>query len=89
MALFHYTDLIGVFSILNAPALRCTDLRYLNDRTEFQHGMFRSLESLPQAPYGLYHNFEKVEESKAFVRSGSYGGRFPVYGIQRNFCHVV
>ncbi|MRW91415.1 hypothetical protein GJ699_15595 [Duganella sp. FT80W] len=39
MALIHYTDLNAVVSILTEPKLRFTDLRYLNDKAEFKHGV--------------------------------------------------
>jgi hypothetical protein len=67
MSLFHYTDLNAVVSILRKPALRCTDLRYLNDKTEFRHGIERLLETLPEAPYGLFHNEARVDQSRAHV----------------------
>lgn len=67
MSLFHYTDIHAVISILENRALRCTDLRYLNDSTEFHHGVEKFLENLPQAPYGLFHNEATVVASRTYV----------------------
>lgn len=37
--LYHYTDANGLFGIVTSASLRLSDARFLNDRTEFSHGI--------------------------------------------------
>ncbi len=37
--LFHYTNSIGARGILQSGSIRATNIEYLNDRTEFKHGV--------------------------------------------------
>lgn len=39
MTLYHYTDLNAVHSILNTHKIRMTDIRFLNDKTEYLQGL--------------------------------------------------
>lgn len=39
MNLYHYTDLNAVHSILDTHKIRMTDIRYLNDKTEYRRGL--------------------------------------------------
>lgn len=67
MPLFHYTDLAAVVSILTYKKLWLTDLRYLNDRAEFNYGFEHLRDALKIAPYGLYHNEAYVDVAKRTV----------------------
>lgn len=37
--LYHYTRLPGLLGIIDSKALWATDIRYLNDETEFHHAV--------------------------------------------------
>ncbi|MGP2415021.1 DUF2971 domain-containing protein [Pantoea ananatis] len=39
MTLYHYTDMNAVHSILNTHKIRMTDIRFLNDKTEYLQGL--------------------------------------------------
>lgn len=69
MPLFHYTDLNAVMSILKNRKLWLTDLRYLNDKTEFSHGIERLLKATGTAPYGLFCDFAKAPQAAEIVKS--------------------
>lgn len=50
MDLYHYTDLNAVHSILETHKIRMTDIRFLNDKTEFLNGV----EILKEASEGIF-----------------------------------
>lgn len=50
MNLYHYTDLNAVHSILNSHKIRMTDIRFLNDKTEYLQG----LEILQEASHEVF-----------------------------------
>lgn len=67
MPLLHYTDLNAVVSILNNPVLRCTDLRYLNDRTEFKHGIERLRETFKTVGPGFFINEDRAKDAELYI----------------------
>lgn len=85
MPLFHYTDLNAVVSILQHRKLWLTDLRYLNDKTEFSHGVSRLLAATTNAPHGLFCNPMFAPQAAHVVRTkmeeaGQHGVSFdPIY----------
>lgn len=54
MDLYHYTDLNAVHSILDTHKIRMTDIRFLNDKTEFLKG----IEILREAAEGIFNGEE-------------------------------
>ncbi len=46
MLLWHYTNLSSLLGIIESKELWATDLRYLNDRTEFAYGLEQVLNVL-------------------------------------------
>lgn len=59
MNLYHYTDLNAVHAILNTHTIRMTDIRYLNDKTEYLQG----LEILQKASHKVFpHDSEHDQE---------------------------
>ncbi len=50
MNLYHYTDLNAVHSILDTHKIRMTDIRFLNDKTEYLQG----LEILKEASHAVF-----------------------------------
>lgn len=85
--LFHYTNLAGLQGIISSETLRATNIRYLNDTTEFIHGIemagkvlstlkYKQLEVYDRRPH--YYAIEKViEEAKGdatFISSLSEDG---------------
>lgn len=67
MPLLHYTDLNAVVSILRKPTLRCTDLRYLNDRTEFKHGIERLSETFKTVGPGFFINEGRAKDAENYI----------------------
>lgn len=62
MNIYHYTDLNAVHSILDTNKIRMTDIRFLNDKTEYRHG----LELLEEASHEIFR--ENTMYSKRFVK---------------------
>ena len=63
MNLYHYTDLNAVHSILNSHTIRMTDIRFLNDKTEYLKG----LEILQEASQEIFLQSSKYDEEFANV----------------------
>ncbi|AFE61305.1 hypothetical protein Q7S_25776 (plasmid) [Rahnella aquatilis HX2] len=63
MNIYHYTDLNAVHSILDTHKIRMTDIRFLNDKTEYRQG----LELLEEASHEIFH--KKTMYSKEFVET--------------------
>lgn len=64
--LFHYTTPIGLLGISQSKKIWATDLRFLNDKKEFQHSLdimhsilesFYKVDNNPKKPKGLNYNF--------------------------------
>lgn len=68
MPLFHYTDVQAVQSILLNQKLWLTDLRFMNDSTELQHGIEFFKEALKHQPYGLFYNAAHAAPAIDYVR---------------------
>lgn len=88
MRLFHYTDVHAVHSILTKQKLWLTDMRYLNDTEEFQHGFKRLLSAIDTHELSVFYNHNDgfVERAKQtilqiFKDRGNFTGRSmdPVY----------
>ncbi|MDT8850245.1 DUF2971 domain-containing protein [Pantoea dispersa] len=58
MNLYHYTDLNAVHSILDTHKIRMTDIRFLNDKTEYLKG----LEILREASQEIFLQNSKYDE---------------------------
>ncbi|TPE10760.1 DUF2971 domain-containing protein [Pantoea vagans] len=63
MNLYHYTDLNAVHSILDTHKIRMTDIRFLNDKTEYLQG----LEILEEASHGVFQQTLKYDKDFADV----------------------
>lgn len=58
MNLYHYTDLNAVHSILETHKIRMTDIRFLNDKTEYLKG----LEILQEASHEVFLQTSKYDD---------------------------
>jgi hypothetical protein len=47
--LYHYTDQNGLLGIVESQAFRATDIRFLNDTEEFEHGLRTAIRMAKQA----------------------------------------
>lgn len=63
MNLYHYTDLNAVHSILDTHKIRMTDIRFLNDKTEYLKG----LEILREASHDVFLQTSKYDDEFANV----------------------
>lgn len=63
MNLYHYTDLNAVHSILDTHKIRMTDIRFLNDKTEYLQG----LKILQQASLQAFSEDSMYEYDKEFI----------------------
>ncbi|MEN4578076.1 DUF2971 domain-containing protein [Pantoea agglomerans] len=66
MNLYHYTDLNAVHSILDTHKIRMTDIRYLNDKTEYLQG----LEILQEASHEVFLQDSGYDEEFTNVIDG-------------------
>lgn len=69
MQLFHYTDVTAVKSILDANKLWLTDMRFLNDSQEMNHGIEHVLGVVKSARIQNNLNPEGAKEATNFVVS--------------------
>lgn len=58
MNLYHYTDLNAVHSILDTHKIRMTDIRFLNDKTEYLNG----LQILEEASLDVFMHTSKYDK---------------------------
>ncbi|MEN4795712.1 DUF2971 domain-containing protein [Pantoea agglomerans] len=72
MNLYHYTDLNAVHSILDTHKIRMTDIRYLNDKTEYLQG----LEILQEASHEVFLQDSTYDEEFANVVDGWFKEAF-------------
>ncbi|MFD3249114.1 DUF2971 domain-containing protein [Rahnella aquatilis] len=61
MDLYHYTDLNAVHSILDTHKIRMTDIRFLNDRTEYRRG----LQILEEASHEVFNQNRRYSKEIA------------------------
>lgn len=69
MALYHYTDLHAVYSILKNKVIWLTDIRFLNDSQELHDGMSVLSEALNSPHPDLWVNYDYYENSKKYLLS--------------------
>ncbi|MBD9562967.1 DUF2971 domain-containing protein [Pseudomonas sp. PDM09] len=67
MQLFHYTDAAAVQSILTNGKMWLTDLRFLNDSEEMNHGLEHILEELKNPSATARISPEYVEAASSFI----------------------
>ncbi|MCX0501623.1 DUF2971 domain-containing protein [Erwinia billingiae] len=72
MNLYHYTDLNAVHSILDMHKIRMTDIRFLNDKTEYLQG----LEILKEASHEIFLQDSKYDKEFANVVDGWFKEAF-------------
>lgn len=72
MNLYHYTDLNAVHSILNTHKIRMTDIRFLNDKTEYLQG----LEILEEASHEVFAQDSLYDEEFTNVIDGWFKDAF-------------
>jgi hypothetical protein len=61
MDLYHYTDLNAVHSILDTHKIRMTDIRFLNDKSEYRQG----LQILEEASYEVFNEKRRYNKEIA------------------------
>lgn len=72
MNLYHYTDLNAVHSILDTHKIRMTDIRFLNDKTEYLQG----LEILQEASHEVFLKNSHYNEEFTNVIDGWFKDAF-------------
>ena len=78
--LYHYTDQNGLLGIIGDQAFRATDIRFLNDTEEFEHGLRTAIHMAEQAAANTGENGQKIlRYLKANLRFSF--SRQPVYSV--------
>lgn len=67
MALYHYTDVNAVKSILENRKLWLTDIRFLNDSSEFHDGIAYFRKALKSPKKGLFSNPKYADEAIEYL----------------------
>lgn len=78
MALYHYTDLAAVYSILKNNSIWMTDIRYLNDSHELHDGINVLLEGIQNPEPDVFANQDYYEKARDYLADsllslGKYG----------------
>lgn len=68
MRLFHYTDVNAIKSMMEKQVLWLTDLRFMNDSAEMNHGLEYVAKSLSNPAVGARVNPQYVESALKFVQ---------------------
>jgi hypothetical protein len=58
--LYHYTDQNGLLGIVESQAFRATDIRFLNDTEEFEHGLRTAIGMARQASAGTGEDGQRI-----------------------------
>jgi hypothetical protein len=58
--LYHYTDQNGLLGIIESQSFRATDIRFLNDTEEFEHGLRTAIRMARQASAEAGEDGQKV-----------------------------
>lgn len=78
--LYHYTDQNGLLGIIESQSFRATDIRFLNDTEEFEHGLRTAIRMARQASAEAGEDGQKVvrylEDNLRFSFSGQ-----PVFSV--------
>jgi hypothetical protein len=67
VTLVHYTDANAVHSILLNQKLWLTDLRFLNDTQELNHGIDKLSNELAAPTHGLFSNYSYADDSIRYL----------------------
>lgn len=74
MALYHYTDVNAVKSILENRKLWLTDIRFLNDSSEFHDGIECFKKALESPEPGLFSSIEFTDKAVEYLRKSLVEG---------------